>query len=172
MKDKDRKTRGRIFSIRLDKVLKMRDINQSDLAAAIGVQRQTVSNYVRGQSFPDVVTLTAIARHLRVSTDYLCGLSESGSFNISIREICDRTGLTDDTISALLDLQKKKREQPEIEKFRFNFMINEIICVLCKRYDTRLTLFIWHIVNDAERTTRLYREREKQRSKWKEKGNV
>lgn len=90
-----------IFPSRLRKRLSEMGINQSDLARAVGVTPQAISKYLTGQVVPELATVVKIARHLRVSIDYLCGLSDSYSLDMSIREICDRANLTDSTLSVL-----------------------------------------------------------------------
>lgn len=90
-----------IFPQRLRSAMQMRDVNQAQLAKTLGITPQAVSAYTNGQSAPKPQTLAEIARALRVSADYLLGVSSSYSADITAREICDRTNLTDYTVSVL-----------------------------------------------------------------------
>lgn len=64
------------FGACLSRFRKKADLTQSELAARIGVTKEAVSSYERGESFPDVATLVAAARALGVSIDELCGATE------------------------------------------------------------------------------------------------
>ena len=119
------KTAPNIFCQRLAEAMELRGMNQPELAKALGTTRQTVNNYVLGNTFPKPDVLATIARTLRVSSDYLIGVSNSHSADISTREICDRTGLTDDTVSALSVLARSP-ENPTIR-----YVINKLIHCLC-----------------------------------------
>ena len=65
---------GRNIQERLDEM----GIAQTDLAKATGLSTQRLNNYIRGSRPPDVDSLAKIAKALRVSTDYLLGLSDAG----------------------------------------------------------------------------------------------
>ena len=61
---------------RLREVLEDRDMQQADLAAAIGTTRQQVGKYVNGTQDMTASRLAAVCRVLGVSADYLLGLPE------------------------------------------------------------------------------------------------
>lgn len=50
-----------------------RDLRQSDLAAATGIDQRTISNYETGKSNPDSDALIRLADFFNVSIDYLVG---------------------------------------------------------------------------------------------------
>ena len=50
-----------------------RDLRQSDLAAATGIDQRTNSNYETGKSNPDSDALIRLADFFNVSIDYLVG---------------------------------------------------------------------------------------------------
>lgn len=50
--------------------------NQTTLAEKVGMKRQTIGYYTKGQSQPRAEGLSAIARALHVSTEYLVGASD------------------------------------------------------------------------------------------------
>ncbi len=67
-------TENKVFPMRLRDLMDVRKVSQSCLADAIGVQRQTISLYMTGQSNPDWEKLAAIAQYFDVTADYLVGL--------------------------------------------------------------------------------------------------
>ena len=50
-----------------------RDMRQSDLAAATGIDQRTISNYETGKTSPDAYALIKLADFFDVSIDYLVG---------------------------------------------------------------------------------------------------
>lgn len=55
---------------------KRENLNQSELAGAIGVSRSTIGMYESGKREPDFETMEAIADYFNVSMDYLHGKPE------------------------------------------------------------------------------------------------
>lgn len=60
----------------LSRLRKREDMTQSELAERLGVTRQSVSNYERGDSFPDISILVIIAELFGVTLDELIGSGE------------------------------------------------------------------------------------------------
>ena len=50
-----------------------RDMRQSDLAEATGIDQRTISNYETGKTYPDAYALIKLADFFDVSIDYLVG---------------------------------------------------------------------------------------------------
>ena len=50
-----------------------RDLRQSDLAKATGIDQRTISNYETGKTAPDAYALIKLADFFNVSIDYLVG---------------------------------------------------------------------------------------------------
>ena len=99
-----------IFAKRLREVMEKRGENQTTLAAKITeqscvIQRQSISQYMQGQSRPDSKRLTAICKALDVSADYLLGLSEHETPDFDLRRACEFTGLSDDAMEMVLELK-------------------------------------------------------------------
>ena len=75
-------TEGKMFAQRLKEAMKGRGLKAATLSAKIKaeqdftIQRQSISQYMDGQSNPDTERLTAICKALDVSADYLLGLKE------------------------------------------------------------------------------------------------
>lgn len=65
-----------LFTERFNEILKVSHINQSELAAAVGVSKQAITNLKSGASLPSLDLLCALCRTLNVTSDYLLGLSD------------------------------------------------------------------------------------------------
>lgn len=57
-----------------------RDMRQSDLAAATGIDQRTISNYETGKTAPDAYALVRLADFFKVSIDYLLCRSTVDAF--------------------------------------------------------------------------------------------
>ena len=66
----------KIFSERLQKIRQERGVSKKELAEAIEISVRAYYYYEEGQREPDINKLAALARHLKVSTDYLLGLTD------------------------------------------------------------------------------------------------
>lgn len=63
------------FNERLRLLMKLKGINQKELADGIGITRQSVSLYVNGERNPDITILHKICTYLDISADFLLGLN-------------------------------------------------------------------------------------------------
>ena len=96
-------TEGDVFATRLREVMKKRRENQTSLAAKITeqscvIQRQSISQYMQGQSKPDTTRLAAICKALDVSADYLLGMSDTERKSPTLRAAVEYTGLSEAAI--------------------------------------------------------------------------
>lgn len=66
-----------IFQQRFNEILQTTDKSQTEIAKAIGVAKQCVSDYKHGKTVPSIETLYLLCRYLEVSADYLLGLSDT-----------------------------------------------------------------------------------------------
>lgn len=83
-------------------------ISQGEMANRIGVDRTTYNSYeTSGRTIPDIVTLKNIALALGVSADYLLGLTDAQSTDLSVRAVCDLTGLSEHTAKVLIKDREK-----------------------------------------------------------------
>lgn len=64
------------FSIRLNNLRKEKSWTRKKLAEVCGLSGGTISNVLVGVSLPSGFTILAICEGLRVSSDYLLGLSD------------------------------------------------------------------------------------------------
>lgn len=99
-------TENGVFPKRLKEIMEKRGENQTSLAKKITeqyvtIQRQTISLYMNGQSKPDTERLTAIAKVLDVSADWLLGLSDVQSMDGEVKQVCEHTGLSQAAVERL-----------------------------------------------------------------------
>lgn len=69
-----------------DKIKMLRNANnmtQSDLAKKLNITRSSVNAWEMGISVPSTTYIVELAQLFRVSTDYLLGLSQNNSIDIS-----------------------------------------------------------------------------------------
>lgn len=91
----------KLYSLRIEKKL-----TQKQLAARIGLAISAVSSYESGSRYPSFETLIKLARIFHVSTDYLLGLTERRSIDVTGLV----TGLTDEEIELVSQLVDKLRK--------------------------------------------------------------
>lgn len=112
------------FATRLRELMNNNKITQQDLASALGITRQAISQYADGSVQPNIEKLYKLSDYFKVSADYLLGISEVKTLNIDDQAIAARLGLSDESIYALKDLQKTKVETSEDEE---NWMMDVYI---------------------------------------------
>ena len=78
-----------------------RDMRQSDLAKATGIDQRTISNYETGKTSPDAESLIALADFFDVTIDYLLGRS---NYNFSSEK--KKTKLIEQIQKLLEELKK------------------------------------------------------------------
>ena len=78
-----------------------RNISQVQLCKEIGLDRKTYSKYERGDTKISAIDLKKIASFLGISTDYLLDLTTVSKMDPEIREVCEYTGLNENTIEKL-----------------------------------------------------------------------
>lgn len=98
-----------VFPTRLRGLIESRKTTITALANVLKISRQSVSQYQDGTGQPNVDKLCKIAQHFNVSTDYLVGLSSIPSTNNDTRDICEKTGLSEHTVSCLMQDDKRDR---------------------------------------------------------------
>lgn len=98
-----------VFPTRLRGLIESRKTTITALANVLKISRQSVSQYQDGTGQPNVDKLCKIAQHFNVSTDYLVGLSSIPSTNNDTRDICEKTGLSEHTVSRLTQDDKRDK---------------------------------------------------------------
>ena len=84
---------GRIYEAlgpRLVRLRQERGLSQQELARALHVTRQAVSNWERGKTVPDVGTLCRLGEILQVDWNGLCG--EDGAAAQTAKAVCPAGG--------------------------------------------------------------------------------
>jgi transcriptional regulator with XRE-family HTH domain len=74
---------------------------QEQLAKALGVTRPTVVGWSDGRNLPDIESLERITKLFGVSADYLLGLSDTVSPDVSLRAAVEYTGLSEEAVERL-----------------------------------------------------------------------
>lgn len=115
-KDLPYMTEGDIFATRLREIMVERGENQTTLAAKISaesgkIQRQSISQYMNGQSKPDTERLTALCKALDVSSDYLLGISKIKAYNMGFRAACELTGLSDEAAKIVIAISATSEKE-------------------------------------------------------------
>lgn len=65
----------------LKKLRRSRDLTQEEVAAHLGISFQAISKWERGEGYPDITILPALASYFDVSVDELIGMDEISSEN-------------------------------------------------------------------------------------------
>lgn len=92
-------TENKPFPKRLRQLMEDTGTTQEELAAAVGVQRQTISKYASGLNTPDIEKFERIADFFNVSFDYLLGRSKSKRHEN--HDIVEETGLSEAAVERL-----------------------------------------------------------------------
>ncbi len=61
---------------RIKELREDRDLRQSDVSAATGIDQRTLSNYETGKTNPDSFAIIKLAEFFGVSCDYLLGVND------------------------------------------------------------------------------------------------
>lgn len=72
-----------MFSERIRILRKSYNYNQQELAARLGVSKQSVSNWENGNILPSIDMLIKLAKLFSVSTDYMLGLDNRLTIDVS-----------------------------------------------------------------------------------------
>lgn len=116
-----------IFAERLRSLIASHKTTITALSKSLGISRQAVSQYADGTGQPNVEKLRKIANFFHVSADYLIGLSDIPTQNVSlIEELTDINDVTGLSMMAILELQiNKDIEDNEIADFVSYLITNE-----------------------------------------------
>ncbi|MDR0859298.1 MAG: helix-turn-helix domain-containing protein [Oscillospiraceae bacterium] len=103
------------ISENLKKLRRSHDLTQEELADIVGVSAQSISKWERGDNFPDITLLPAIANFFEVTLDELVGMSEIRGE----KRIADLKALTEERkTKAVSDYQRKVSFDPVIAEWR------------------------------------------------------
>ena len=96
-----------------------------EFAKILGIARATVGFYEAGERIPDALGVEKICRVCGVSADWLLGLSDTKTLDITMQEVCKKTRLSENTINNILALEKI-----QIEALEFFLNRVEFDCIL------------------------------------------
>lgn len=71
------------FGIILKELRKSRGLTQTELGASIGLSKAVISKYENGMGYPNFDVLIQIADYFGVTTDYMLGVNQSKTINVS-----------------------------------------------------------------------------------------
>jgi len=92
-----------VLNCRLRELLDSKKTRTEDFAKAVSVSSSAVRMWYNGYSRPDMEKIPEICKYFDVSADWLLGLSDTQSVDIELRDICKKTGLSE---NALLNLKR------------------------------------------------------------------
>lgn len=131
-----------LFSHRLKELRTEKSMSLNELAEALQTTSQSLSLYERGERTASIELLAKAAKYFNVSTDYLMGISnnrndkEKNKEDITIGEVAELaerlTGLNQDTISVLFNLNTASKEYIEVlnEFFKHRELVFEFFTSL------------------------------------------
>ena len=102
------------------------DKTQNQIAADIGVTPQAFSYFMNGRE-PSYDILMQIANYYGVSVDWILGNSDVRNTDISMRKICETTGLSEGALNALLLIKDMDDNAAKKDQYDFIGTINVLI---------------------------------------------
>ncbi len=97
------------LSENIKKLRREKELTQEAMAEFLGVTFQSVSNWERGESYPDITMLPEIAGFFKVSVDELLGINKAENEHEINKKLAEYENLTDHTLMQELinDLKTK-----------------------------------------------------------------
>lgn len=105
--------------MRLKALRKRAHMTLEDVAALIGVSYQTISNWEKGVTEPDINSIKKLASYFKVTTDYLLEQDGDDAYMLDIfkkLEYLDKDKLLNITKSIITDLLGNLTEEENISK--------------------------------------------------------
>lgn len=152
MKD-NQKSNAKLIGQRINAALATNDIKQKELAAALGVTDNTISYFANGARTPNTEQIIKISKFLKISSDYLLGLSDVPTNNKDLKGVCEYTGLKKETIEffssyILFDNEMERTFIDELVlKIKQNLSFNSDITDLAENVTVLTLLYDKGIVN-------------------------
>jgi len=88
-----------VLAERIGKLRSAAGESQQQLADALSVKRETVKFWESGERQIKGADIAALAKHFKVSSDYLLNLAQYPTNDADLRAVCEYTGLTEQSIS-------------------------------------------------------------------------
>lgn len=106
-----------IFQQRLSELIKKSGKTQKQISEELGISQSALSNFLSDKwgnlRTPRASTIQEFAKHFNVSADYLQGISDVPSIDISIQDICHKTGLSQCVIEFLINRNTSEKNRPD-----------------------------------------------------------
>ena len=113
---------------RLRELMQLDNVSQKQLAEALGITRQSISQYCDGSSQPALNKLVSIADYFGVSIDYLLGRSDVRAIDPQLQTVALQTGLTE---KALLRLSQDHIVRAAINRLLESSQARSVADALC-----------------------------------------
>ena len=113
-----------IIGERIAAALKSQGKLQKDLAAVLHVTDNTISYFCNGKRTPNIQQLIEIAQFFNTSVDWLLGLRDNQSSDPNESDICEYTGLSNETVRKLHEETKASSDNIASLADFVNFMIS------------------------------------------------
>ena len=108
------------ISKKIKELREQNNITQNKLANDLFIKQQTVAQWENGSRALKADSIISLAKYFNVSTDYLLGLTENTSTNISEIGISNKTGFSTLTVENILNLSAE-------HKIILDKIINELL---------------------------------------------
>ncbi len=105
-----------IFAERLRELRNDNGVSLKDLANSLDTTAQSLSLYERAERTINIDLLYKIAKYFNVSADYLLGLTDNKTFDITVKAICEYTGLNDEAVESLANFARLDFSEPGINE--------------------------------------------------------
>jgi transcriptional regulator with XRE-family HTH domain len=135
--------------------------NIDDFCKVIGVGKRAVQNWQKSKARPDIDRLGVIADYFGVTTDYLCGRVDESSPTIEDVEICERLGVSNDTLNTLMEIKDKDAFETLCNSPDFSMILTRFIWI--REYSTKFVEIDKPLLIDDEEITENYKECDFQR---------
>ena len=104
-----------VISKRIKNARVQKNMTQMDLADAMGVSYQAVSNWERGNSLPDISKIEQLCKELDISFDVLLGSDSKEAVAVK-KAINDVDSLSTEEVSRIAPMIKPKNKQQIVNK--------------------------------------------------------
>ena len=126
---------------------------QLEFAEFLGISRASVSFYEKGDRVPDAIVLAKIALKCNVSADWLLGLTDNATSDISLKGVCKYMGLSENSIEHLVRIAKDSYyENDFVDKFfessSFSVFIHDLYHFYCSSIADYIIKLIWSLCID------------------------
>lgn len=101
-----------IFKSRIRGLIDRSGNSQAEIAKKTSISPQQINEYYNGGKRPDIRTLAKLSRGLKVSTDYLLGISDVPAIDKDVRAAAEITGLSPKSIEALERINSNRAFPP------------------------------------------------------------